>query len=95
MRHIITTQYTSEEFKSLIDTAVNEALQQLIPLILKSTNSPPSADPLLTRGDVCKRLRVSTPTLSKLMKQGEVKSCVVGGSYRFSEKHIMEFLNKK
>lgn len=95
MRHIITTQYTPEEFKLLVDTAVSEALQQLIPLVLKSTNSPPSTTKLLTRKEVCKILHVSLPTLSKLQKLGEIKATIISGSYRFSEKQIMDIVNKK
>lgn len=95
MRHIITTQYNSEEFKSLIDTAVKDALQQLIPLVSKSTNSPPLTTPLLTRKEACKRLHISLPTLSTLIKSGEIKVSVIGNSYRFSEKHIMDLINKK
>lgn len=95
MRHIITTQYTSEEFKSLIDTAVNEALQQLIPLVLKSTSSPPLDTPLLTRKEASKRLHISLPTLSTLIKTGKIKASVIGSSYRFSEKNIMDLVNKK
>ena len=95
MRHIITTQYTSEEFKFLIDTAVSEALQQLIPLVLKSTNSPPSTTKLLTRKEVCKILHVSLPTLSKLQRLGKIKAAIICGSYRFSEKQIMDLMNNK
>ena len=95
MRHIITTQYTSDEFKSLIDTAVKEALQQLIPLVSKSTNSPPLTTALLTRKDACRRLHISLPTLSGLVKSGKIKASIIGNSYRFSEKDILDLINKK
>ena len=95
MRHIITTQYTSEEFKFLIDEAVKDALQQLIPLISKSTNSPPSSSPLITRKQACLVLNISLPTLSNLVKSGRLKASIIGNSYRFSEKHIMDLINKK
>lgn len=49
---------------------------------------------LLTIKDVCKQLKISRWTLSKLIENGEIKTLKISGSYRFKQKDVDEFLEK-
>ena len=87
---------TEKELKSIITTAVTEALLQYTSnLIPTSANSPPDPDYLLSRKAVCEILNLSLPTVSKLQKLGKIKAVTICGSYRYSKKHITDILNNK
>ena len=95
-RFYLLTEYNESDLKQII----SEVLSDLLEKYLSKTpayfsNSPPisSIDPLLTRSDVCKILHITIPTLSKLQDEGKIKAIIVGGSYRYSKKHIGEFIN--
>jgi hypothetical protein len=87
---------TEIELKSIITTAVTEALLQYTSnLIPTSANSPPDPDYLISRKTVCEILNISLPTAAKLQKSGKIKAVTICGSYRYSKKHITDILNNK
>ena len=92
-RFSLLTEYSESELQDIIASAIKQALETF-----ESKSSPPSAappwnEPLLSRTDVCKKLKLSNPTVSKLHKQGKLKAIVVGGSYRYSKKSIADFMS--
>jgi excisionase family DNA binding protein len=97
MKRYITTEYSDSEFKELINSTVNEALQQELSKVIPQffNNSPPNffRDKFLNRKEVCELLRISLPTLAKIQSKGKLQATMVGGSYRYSKKHIEEYIN--
>lgn len=95
-RFSLQTEYNEIELKQIIADAVREILQQpLLQVVPQLSNSPPnfSSDKLLSRKDVSKLLNISLPTLAKLQNEGKIKAVIIGGSYRYSKKHIEQFIN--
>ena len=89
------TEYSEIELKELIAEVVSEALQQTLSkhlIELKNSGSNNSPNELLDRKAVCKLLKITLPTLSKLQNEGKLKALIVGGSYRYYKKDIDNFL---
>jgi len=96
MKRTICTEYNDTEFKELVASAVKEVLEQsLSQFIPRLANPTPNqlSDRLLSRKEACKSLRISLPTLAKLQKEGKIKVVIIGGSYKYSNKHIQEVMN--
>jgi len=49
-------------------------------------------DDLLTLKEVSKMLRLSPPTLYKLLKEGKIPAVKIGTQWRFHRKEILEWL---
>ncbi len=67
------------EFKTLIQTAVSEAMGAMAP---KPQGTPQSPE-LLTRNEAAKYLGVSLPTLNEWTKTGVVKGYRIGSRVRY------------
>lgn len=92
----LVTEYSEDDLKNIILSAVAQALQEFTTkLANKSANSPPHTDYLLSRKQVSKLLNLSLISVAKLQKEGKLKSVILGGTYRYSQKHIMELLGNK
>lgn len=88
-RFSLVTEYNELELAEIIKTAVQLALEQYSSKVLnQSSNSPPTQDRLLTRRQVCAFLGITLPTLGRLQREGILKAIIIGGSYRYSKKHI-------
>lgn len=60
---------------------------------MESTPSlPPEGEPLLTTGEVSRRLRVSINTVHRLAEQGEIKCYRVGRLRRFTVAAVDAYL---
>lgn len=95
MKRCVTTELSDSEFKQIIFDAVAEILEQKLQKLNLSqqTASTGTNDKLLSRAEVCKLLRISLPTLSKLQKDGKLKFIILGGSYRYRKKDVEKILN--
>jgi len=47
-----------------------------------------------TTREICKILKLSLPTLWRMMKRGELRGYKLGRQWRFSDEQVSEFLNK-
>lgn len=95
-RFYLQTEYNESEIRQLISDTVKDLLERtLLDLVPHISHSPPNCSPdkLIDRNTVCKLLQISLPTLAKLQKSGKLKAIVVGGSYRYSKKHIEDLMN--
>lgn len=50
---------------------------------------------MLTVKDVMNRLNLSKPTIYRLVENGEIPVIRIGGSLRFEEREIEDFINSK
>lgn len=87
-----------EELINQIVETVSEGILQKINENLdciKSLKSEKEESEVFSRDDVCKRLKISKPTLSRHIKQGYLKpSFYVGRSPRFTQSTIEEYISK-
>lgn len=95
MNGIIIQQTTLSDLESSIRKIVREEISNLnIPSnILK----PPeySEDILLSKGEAAKLLRLSLPTFTKMIKEGQVRPYKVGKRLKFKKNQILSSLNLK
>ena len=90
------TEYSSEDLLLLIEQSVQKILhQELEKIISLLGNSPPRNNncKLFTRKELKSMLRLSYPTLARLTKDGTLRAKIVGGSYRYLETDVMQYLN--
>lgn len=95
MNGIIIQQISLNELELLVRNAVREELQSTTPPsnILK----PPGIqdETLLSKSEAAKILRVSLPTFTKMIKDGQVKPYKVGRRFKFKKNQILSSLNSK
>jgi len=96
MGRLIYTTYTDAEFRILLSEVlqpiVADQINKTIPTSLLLTTEEAE---YLTRKQVCNLLKLSLPTLSRLIKCGSLKPKIVGCSYRFSKKQINTYMNSQ
>lgn len=87
-----------EEFINQLVETVSEGILQKINENLdciKSSISKEEESEVFSRDEVCKRLKISKPTLSRHIKLGYLKpSFYVGRSPRFTQSTIEEYVSK-
>ena len=95
MEKFICTTYNESEFRNLIAEVltpiVASAIQKITPLPNNSSLS--DANVFITRKEVCKLLRLSLPTVTRLTKEGVLKAKIVGSCYRYSKSQIDNYMN--
>ncbi|OYZ01867.1 MAG: hypothetical protein B7Y37_04530 [Sphingobacteriia bacterium 28-36-52] len=67
--------YTIDVLREFINSAVKEAVTSLIPIAEEKKDNP-----LLTKKEAAKYLGVSIVTMSKYVKQGQIKAVTISGS---------------
>lgn len=83
--------------KSIVETVSEGILQKIKEnwSDVKPSKSEKEESEVFSISDVCKRLKISKPTLSRHMKQGYLKpSFYVGRSPRFTHSAIEEYISK-
>lgn len=87
---VITTNEILDSIKQTIRLEFAEARsqQQRAPGADTKTKS-------LTFSEVCRRLRVSPPTLRARLKRGEIKAFRVGSNWRITEEALAAYQNGK
>jgi excisionase family DNA binding protein len=94
MGKLIYTTLNEIELSKLLSDVLQPIVASEIQKVLASKNSSTQKnDEYLNRKEAAALLRISTVTLTKLVKEGIIKTKVLGGNYRFSKKQIMEYLN--
>ena len=92
MSGIIIHQITLLELESAIRKIVREELASvnLSPTVLK----PPESldDILLSKCEAAKLLRLSLPTFSKMIKEGQVRPLKIGKRFKFSKNQILSLI---
>lgn len=95
MNGIIIQQVTLSELESLIRNVVRE---EMLPSVSSSNILKPpdiQEEILLSKCEAAKILRISLPTFSKMVKDGQVKPYKVGRRFKFKKNQILSSLNSK
>lgn len=95
MNGIIIQQINLSDLESSIRNIIREELSAVA--FSKNILKPPESfdDPLLSKGEAAKLLRVSLPTFSKMIKDGRIKPYKVGRRLKFKKNQILSSLNIK
>lgn len=86
-----------ELINQIVETVSEGILQQIKENLdcIKSSKNEKEESEVFSRDEVCKRLKISKPTLSRHIKQGYLKpSFYVGRSPRFTQSTIEEYISK-
>jgi excisionase family DNA binding protein len=75
-----------EEFESIITNAVRKEMQPHLQKL--SENKESKREELLSKKEAANFLRMSLPTLSKLVKDGVIQCSRIGGSLRFKKSQL-------
>ena len=67
--------FSIEVLRQYINDAVKEAVSSMVPMSVEKTDNP-----LLTKKEAAKYLGVSIVTMSKYVKEGQVKAVTIPGS---------------
>ncbi|HPH36483.1 MAG TPA: helix-turn-helix domain-containing protein [Sediminibacterium sp.] len=67
--------FSIEVLRQYINDAVKEAVSSMVPMSVEKTDNP-----LLTKKEAAKYLGVSIVTMSKYVKEGQVKAVTISGS---------------
>ncbi|MEI9954892.1 MAG: helix-turn-helix domain-containing protein [Ferruginibacter sp.] len=81
-----------EEFKSFITDAIKNEMQSQLQKITEQKQT--SSDELLSKKEAAVFLRISLPTISKLVKEGVITCSRIGGSLRFKKSHLEKSLEQ-
>ena len=87
------TEYSETELKEIILSTVQEVFNSIQNKLPPFTITHQTTEQLFSRTEICKKLQLSRPTIAKLQKTGTLKSIKAGGSYRYTNKHISDFIN--
>jgi hypothetical protein len=90
MSQIILTTHTTEELAGLINSAVQEAIKNTLPII----NSVSPSEKLLTRKETADKLKISLVTLNDWTKRGMIQSYIIGGRVLYKESEIEKSLHQ-
>lgn len=74
MENIILSNYSLQDWQNVINSSVNNALQNHF----KTAAQVPPAEKYLTRKETSKLLNVSLPTLNEYTKKGKLNACRFG-----------------
>ena len=86
MKTFIQTQLDFNELIEIIKKEIRETLEEVI-------NEQNKEDEFLTRTEVLKKLKVSSPTLKKLTNNGFIKVIRFGNGLRYSKNQVEEYLS--
>jgi excisionase family DNA binding protein len=96
MSKVLLTSFTEDELSNLIAEIIRPIVSSEIKSIIASNNSsPPKQDEFISRKEAAAILKISTVTLTKLVRQNIITAKILGGSYRFSKLQIFKYLNSK
>jgi excisionase family DNA binding protein len=94
MGKLIYTTLNETELSKLLSDVLQPIVANEVQKVLASKNSSTQkSDEYLNRKEAAALLRISTVTLTKLVKENIIKAKVLGGNYRFSKRQILEYLN--
>ena len=95
MEKIIYTSYTEKDLTQLLSEIIRPIIEDEVKNLLDENKKlyEKHADEFISRKEAATLLKVSTFTISNLMKKGAIKTTVVGGQYRFSKKELFKYLN--
>jgi excisionase family DNA binding protein len=94
MGKLIYTTLNETELSKLLSDVLQPIVANEVQKVLASKNSlAQKSDEYLNRREAAALLRISTVTLTKLVKENVIKAKVLGGNYRFSKRQILEYLN--
>ena len=88
MIQTITTHYTDKEFITLIEAAVSKALGEI--KIESTANTE-----IIDRGELCKRLNITEPSVIRWEKKGRIPRIEIGSSIRYDWNKVLEALETK
>jgi len=63
--------------------------------ISPKANTSPFEEPLLSKGQLAKELRITNPTLSELLHKNNIKYYKVGKRQKFKLSEVLEGINNK
>ena len=87
------TEYSEHELKEIILQSIGEVLEKTVDKIHKTGDVKiHSSQQMISRRELCEKLKLSLPTVAKLHKTGKLKAIIVGGVYRYSQKNITDFM---
>jgi excisionase family DNA binding protein len=96
MAKLIYTTLNEIELSKLFTEILQPIVANEVQKIIASNNSSSKKqDEYLSRKEAAALLRISTVTLTKLIKQNIIKTKVLGGNYRFSKQQILGYLNSE
>ncbi len=81
---------TLEDFENIIKNAVRKEMLPHLQKITAHSDSKP--EELLSKKEAGIFLKMSLPTLSKLVKEGAIPCSRIGGSIRFKKSHLEKAL---
>ena len=90
MDSIILSNYSLQDWQNVINSSVNNALQNHF----KHTTAVPPAEKYLTRKETSKLLNVSLPTLNEYTKNGKINACRFGVRVLYKLTEIEATLHK-
>jgi len=94
MGKLIYTTLNETELSKLLSDVLQPIVANEVQKILASKNSSAQKnDEYLNRKEAAALLRISTVTLTKLVKENIIKAKALGGNYRFSKRQILEYLS--
>jgi excisionase family DNA binding protein len=82
----------SKLFSDILQPIVADEVQKVLSA---KQSSAQKTDEYLNRKEAAALLRTSTTTLMKLVKSNIIKAKALGGNYRFSKRHILEYLSSE
>lgn len=85
MENIILSQYTPQDFKTIIGEIVRDELQKIRPAEPQQTNANGE---YLTRKEVCDLLKISLSTLHYYSKDGTLQSYRIGGRILYKSAEV-------
>ena len=87
MKTFIQTQLDFNELIEIIKNEIRETVEEVF-------NEQKKEDEFLTRSEVLKKLKVSSPTLKKLTNNGFIKVIRFGNGLRYSKNQVEEYLSE-
>lgn len=88
MTQKISTEFTLDEFKTVIQDAVKNEIEKL------NLNKPEIPTEYITRKETAGILGISLPTLNEWSKQGIIPSYRIASRVRYKKEEVMNSLTK-
>ena len=84
------------DIEVIVRKVIQEEFGNLIP-ILSSIRDPPQneSEPLISKGQLAIELQISNPTLSKILRNKNIKYYKVGRRIKFKKSEVLNSLNNK
>lgn len=91
MAPIIVT--SPEQLLEILTTALKSALDSTTPPSMQVVHTIP-AERWHTFGEICRKLRISAPTLRKMLLRGDIQGIRAGRNWRIPEASLQEYFQK-